>query len=458
MAIDLNKDHYNSKNNNDENIRTVYPETGSEEIYPDKEIYPDREIYPEREIYPGSSPAQSTPPVQEVYPQGQNTSAAQEVYPQTEVRHIETAEERALTNPQHNDIINKKEKKHKKKKHKKGWIFWVVLVALIAVISNDYKGISSYVYTNFMDGSFAESTGDFSAAGIKTLTLTDSNSDVTIKSSSDEDFHVSVKTPDNKSYDIKSENGGITVDGSKVSGSFMTFILSSEVTLYIPDSYEGAIVIDSENTSIDCSAGKSLDITNTNGSIKISDIDGTAVCIKNDNASVTLTDITAGTVKTETKNASIKAEKITAASLDLNAKNASVNVEDCTASEHTELSSGNGSIKAQRSSFAVSSSLISTNGSVNAEDCAFTGESVISSENGRVNLEDFSLENMTIKAKNGSIDCEAYGDPSDYRISASAENGSTDVPAGGSGEYYLELSAQNGKIELDFDGSKPILH
>lgn len=441
MAIDLNKEHYNSKNNNDENIRTVYPETESEEIYPDREKYPHQEISPE------SRPSQDNPP------------HVQEVFPQNEVRHIETAEERALTNPQHNDIINKKEKKHKKKKHKRrGWIFWVVLVALIAVISNKYKEISTFVYTNFMDGTFSETTTDFSAVGIKTLTLTDSHSDVIVRSSSDEDFHISVKSPDSKSYDMKSENGGITVNGSKQSGSFMTFIISSDITLYIPDSYAGDIVIDNKNTTIECSAGNNLDITNTNGSVKLSDIDGSDIRIKNDNASVTLNDVTADSIKTETKNASITAEKTAAATLDLNAKNASVNVEGCTASEYASLYSGNGSVNAEHSSFAVSGSLISSNGSVNAEDCVFTGESIISAENGRVSLDDLSFENMTIKAKNGSIDCEAFGDPADYRISASAENGSSDVPAGSSDGYYLNLSAQNGKIELDFDGSKPILY
>lgn len=441
MAIDLNKEHYNSEKNNDKNIRTVYPETESEEIYPDREIYHDREIYPQQEITPESSPAAAS------------ISNAGEVYPQGEVRHIETAQERALTNPPHNDII-KKEKKHKKKKHR-GWIFCVVLVALIAMISNNYKEISSYVYTNFMDGSFSETTKDFSAAGIKTLTLTDSNSDVTIKSSSDDSFHIAVKTPADKTYDMKSENGGITVNGAKSSGVFMTWILSSEVTLYIPDSYEGNIVIDSENTSIECSAGDNLDITNTNGKIEIYDIDGTDIRIKNDNASVTLTDVTADTVKAETKNSSITAEKITAASLDLNAKNASVNAEGCTASEYASLYSANGSVKAERCSFCISGSLISSNGSVNGADCIFTGNSVISSDNGRVRLEDFSFENMTIKAKNGSIDCEAYGNEKDYRITASAKNGSSDVPNGGNGEYELSLSADNGRIEFDFDGSKP---
>ncbi|MDY2847457.1 MAG: DUF4097 family beta strand repeat-containing protein [Oscillospiraceae bacterium] len=444
MAIDLNKDHYNSKNNNDDNIRTVYPETESEEIYPERDIFPDREVYPQQEISPKSSPA------------AENVPAAGEVYPQGEVRHIETAQECALTNPPHNDIINKKEKKHKKKKHR-GWIFWVVLVALIAMVSNNYKEISSYVYTNFMDGSFAETTKDFSAAGIKTLTLTDSNSDVTIKSSSDDEFHITVNTPDDKTYDMKSENGGITVNGSKSTGVFMTWILSSEVTLYIPDSYEGDIVIDSKNTSIECSAGSNLDISNTNGKIGIYDIDGTDIRIKNDNASVTLTDVTADTVKAETKNSSITAEKVTAAILDLNAKNATVNAEGCTASEYASLYSGNGSVKAERCAFYISGSLISQNGSVNADDCIFTGNSVINSDNGRVSLEDFSFENMMIKSKNGSIDCEAYGNEKDYCITASAKNGSSDVPNGGNGEYYLDLSADNGRIEFDFDGSKPIL-
>ncbi|MGN0695222.1 MAG: DUF4097 family beta strand repeat-containing protein [Oscillospiraceae bacterium] len=430
MAIDLNKEHYNSKDNNNDNIRTVYPETESEEIYP------------EREIFPQSSPAE------------ENKSDAEEVYPENEVRHIETAQERALTNPPHNDIIKKK-KKHKKKKHKRRWLFWVVLIALIAIVSNDYKEISSYVYTNIMDGTFSESAADFSAAGINTLTLTDSNSDVTIKSSYDEDFHISVSTPDDKSYDMKSENGGITVNGSKRSGGFMTWILSSDITLYIPDGYEGDIVIDSKNTSIDCSAGKSIDITNTDGKITMTDIDGTDIRLKNDNASITLTNVTADTVKAETKNSSITAEKVTAANLDLNAKNATVNAESCTASEYASLYSSNGSVKAERCCFYISGSLISSNGSVNAADCIFTGNSVISSDNGRVRLEDFSFENMTIKSKNGSIDCEAYGNEKNYRITASAKNGSSDVPDGGNGEYELSLSADNGRIEFDFDGSKP---
>lgn len=447
MAINLNKDYYNRKDNNEENIRVVYPETESEEIYPQKEIYPEtaakaedpREIYPQQQIVT------------------ENTNSAQnvrEIEPQNEVRPIETAEDLALTNPPHNDIISKKEKR-KKKKHKRRWIFWVALIAIIAMISNNYGRISSYVYTNFMDGTFTETVTDFSAAGIKTLSLTDSNSDVTIKSSADDAFHISVKTPDNKTYDMKSENGGITVDGSKSSGVFMTWILNSEITLYIPDSYEGNIVIDNKNTTIDCSSGKNLDITNTNGSIEISDIDGDTLKIKNDNASVKLSDVTGKTVKTESKNGSIKAERVTAESLELDAKNASVKAEKCSASEYAYLNSQNGSITADRSSFEVSSSLISENGSVNAEDCIFTGDSVISSDNGRVHIDDFSFENMTIKAKNGSIDCEAYGNKHDYSISASAKNGSVDVPVNDSGEYTLDLSADNGKVEFDFDGSKP---
>lgn len=438
MAIDLNKDHYD-RDENGENIRTVYPETQSEEIYPQREIYPQ---------------GNDTDNSEEVYLRGSAENAREEI-PQNEVRHIETVQERALTNPPQNDIINK-EKKHKKKKHKKGWIVWLVLIVLAVSAVENIGEISTFIYTNIMDGTFDESVTDFSAAGITALALSDSNSDVTVKNSSDGDFHISVKTPDSKSYDMKLENGTITVNGSDSSDGFMSFAVDSEITLYIPDGYEGNIVMDNKNTTIECSAGKNLDINNTNGSIKLYDIDGSTVKISNDNASVKLTDVTGDTVKAESKNGSIYAEEVTAASLELNAKNASVTAEKCTASEYAYLNSQNGSITAERSSFAVSASLISANGSVKAEDCIFTGDSVISSENGRVHFDDFSFENMTIKAKNGSIDCEAYGDLNDYKITASAKNGNIDVPENDSGEYTLDLSADNGRVEFGFDGSKPV--
>lgn len=429
MAIDLRKESYSDKRDGTEApVRTVYPENDSEEIYPQREIYPQKNnsydtSAAQEEIYPDPKPQPK------IYAETREDALPQ---PQPEAR--------KLPDTPGTYMPPAKAKRHKKKKkHRflKTVIFIILMITAMGAVQ-EYCIDNNIGFMPFATGDYSERTVDISAAGIKKLVITDSNSKVTVVPSTDKDFHVTVRENVQNTYDISSGNGVAEISGSKTVTLFSLNMDGSEVTVAVPEDYAGKISVDSSNSRVECSAGTDIEIKNSNGRVELSDIaKGGAVTVKNSNAR-------------------IKAENVIAEELSLTNSNGRINGEDLSVSGRTVLSAENSKVDVNDSSFGSSGSISSDNGSVHIKDCFLGNDMTVSSDNGSVHMYDFSFEDLLVKARNGSIDASAYGEEDNYTIKAAAKNGSSNIESGGTGKYILELDSNNGSIHFDFDGGRPI--
>lgn len=429
MAIDLRKESYSDKKDSTEApVRTVYPETNSEEIYPRKDIYPQKNnsyntSQAQEEIYPDPKPE---PKIQ--------AEVREETLPQPH------PEARKLpTDPGTYMPPEKIKRRRKKKKHrflKLAVISILIITALGAV--QEYCVDNGYGFMIFATGDYSERTVDISAADIEKLVINDTDSKISLVPSDDGDFHVTVRENEQNLYDIDSKDGTAEINGKKTFSLVSFNMDSSSVSVAVPEDYTGKISVDSSNSRIECSVGTDIDIENSNGRVELSDI------------------AKGGAITVKTSNSKISAENIIASELSLSNSNGKIKGENLSVSGRAVLSAENSKVDVENSSFGSSGSISSDNGSVEISDCFLGNDMTVSSDNGSVHMDDFSFEDLLVKARNGSIHGSAYGEEENYTIKASAKNGSSDIESGGTGKYILELDSNNGSIHFDFDGGRPV--
>lgn len=428
MAIDLRKESYSDKKGGTEApVRTVYPENNSEEIYPQREIFPQSSnnngssCNAQEEVYPDPKPEIRTEVKEDALPQ-----------PHPEARKLPT-------DPGTYMPPAKTKRRRKKKKHR-----FLKLVVISILVMTALGAVQEYCIDNnigfmpFATGDYSERTVDIPAAGIEKLVINDTDSKISIVPSDDGDFHVTVRENEQNLYDIDSKNGTAEINGEKTFSLISFNMDSSSVSVAVPEDYTGKISVNSSNSRVECSVGTDIDIENSNGRVELSDIaKGEAITVK-------------------TSNSRISAENIIASELSLTNSNGKIKGENLSVSGRTVLSAENSKVDVEDSSFGSSGSISSDNGSVEISDCFLGNDMTVSSDNGSVHMDDFSFENLLVKARNGSIHGSAYGEKENYTIKASAKNGSSDIESGGTGKYILELDSNNGSIDFDFDGGRPI--
>ena len=424
MAINLKKESYSENNDNSGTVRTVYPEHDSEEIYPQ------REVYPQREAYTQTMPQEQTR--EEIYPQQpMRTQTACDALPQA----------RTLP-PQPPEIYNRLPKPVKRKKRKKKKHILINLIVLCVALTAVGKGMQEYFesrgynFVFYSDSKFSERTIDIAAADISALTISDNNSSISIVPSNDGDFHITVSESSEKQYSISESAGGTVISGSKFF-SLVTVSGGSSISVAVPEEYSGKITVDSANSKVECSAGDDINIDSSNGRITLSDLRG----CKN--------------ITVSNSNSTVKASNIYTDELSINNSNGGIKLENAEVSGKAVLHSDNSRVDVSYTRFGTNGNLSSQNGSMEVSDCILGNDMILSAENGSVSLYDSSFENLLVKARNGSIRGSAYGDIADYTVKASASNGSSDIESGGSGNYRLDLDSSNGSIRFDFDGSRP---
>lgn len=428
MAIDLRKESYSDKKGGTEApVRTVYPENNSEEIYPQREIFPQSSnnngssCNAQEEVYPDPKPEIRTEVKEDALPQ-----------PHPEARKLPT-------DPGTYMPPAKTKRRRKKKKHR-----FLKLVVISILVMTALGAVQEYCIDNnigfmpFATGDYSERTVDIPAAGIEKLVINDTDSKISIVPSDDGDFHVTVRENEQNLYDIDSKNGTAEINGEKTFSLISFNMDSSSVSVAVPEDYTGKISVDSSNSRVECSVGTDIDIENSNGRVELSDI------------------AKGGAITVKTSNSRISAENIIASELSLTNSNGKIKGENLSVSGRTVLSAENSKVDVEDSSFGSSGSISSDNGSVEISDCFLGNDMTVSSDNGSVHMDDFSFENLLVKARNGSIHGSAYGEKENYTIKASAKNGSSDIESGGTGKYILELDSNNGSIDFDFDGGRPI--
>lgn len=306
--------------------------------------------------------------------------------------------------------------KEKKKHHG----FGIALAAIIILCVVFFPAVKGYLTAYYEDNGTAVSDY-FSVNAPDELTVSCDNTTIYIEPSENDTVNVSYNL-------INAELvTSTTTVRNNVSTKFYTekndnvkknpFLgTSGEITVYLPADFSGTLNIEGKNSPV------YADSISVNGNITVSN--------KNSEINISNTKNIESLICTN-KNAEINIENISAYSLDVNGENGTVNVKDSVFSGNTVIESDNGSINVASSTFSGDSKLIADNGK-----CVFDGA---------------ALENADVKCDNGSIKGTLDGKKSDYKIKASADNGTSNISDTNSGKYILNLDADNGSIDLDFE-------
>ena len=166
-----------------------------------------------------------------------------------------------------------------------------------------------------------------------------------------------------------------------------------------------------------------------------------------DNGPVVLAGLTLGDVKIETHNAIVKIESCTFATLTAETSNGMISA-DQLKSQQVSLKTFNGYITVEDSECA-SLNAFTSNGKIDVEETV-SNTAELNAQNGAIQLDCFAVENANFKTSNGAIYGSIKGNLEDYRIQASASNGSCNLTNKDTGDRLLTAHATNGKIRIDF--------
>lgn len=306
--------------------------------------------------------------------------------------------------------VNKKEKK----KHRRFSIVIAALVIIcIAFLPAAYGCLTAY----YEDNSIYE-TDNFFVDTPDKLTVSCDNAVIYVVEGTSDTVGVSynltnaelvTKTVTDKTgistefYTQKSDNAKnnplLTVNG--------------DVTVSVPANYSGVISIEGESSPIYVSTGKTITVSGKNSEINLTDIQN------------------AESIVCENKNSAVNIENVSVKSIDADCKNGTIDMTNTAVSGNTLLDSDNGKI--------------------NVIESTLSGDSTLTADNGSIVFDKAVLENARISSDNGSVQGTLIGKKSDYKITASADNGSSNLSDTNSGKYTLNVTADNGSINLDFE-------
>ena len=117
-------------------------------------------------------------------------------------------------------------------------------------------------------------------------------------------------------------------------------------------------------------------------------------------------------------------------------------------SQQVSLKTFNGYITVEDSECA-SLNAFTSNGKIDVEETV-SNTAELNAQNGAIQLDCFAVENANFKTSNGAIYGSIKGNLEDYRIQASASNGSCNLTNKDTGDRLLTAHATNGKIRIDF--------
>lgn len=263
-----------------------------------------------------------------------------------------------------------------------------------------------------------------SAGEVREVVLDSDNCAVEVMPSADGDINVVYYMNVYKKFDAVNEGGRLRIsyeDNWKWEQMFQMFrglkSAGQPVLIQVPAGFAGDVSVESENGRI-VSEG-----IETAG----------ALLLDSENAGIRLSGVSCASLRAGSENGSIKAEDIRADSIVLSGDNASVTLTN-----------------AEGKALALSSK----NGRVTAAQVTAAEQAKLKSENGAIKLEAFTSPNMELESENGSISGTITGRETDYQISSTAGNGSSnlenrlDVKA----PYMLQAKTKNGSIRLQFTG------
>lgn len=245
--------------------------------------------------------------------------------------------------------------------------------------------------------SFKRRRLDARPESVRELRVLDHNNGIELQPSPDEQIHIRWSENANHKYLVRGEQGVLSVEHQKP--GFLERLFSAsrreKVVVELPAGFGGLTVLRTSNGGIEgeeLSLRGELQLTSSNGSIKLEQLQAGRIALSTSNASVKLEQAQAEHIEASTSNASIKLEEIRTDSLRAVTSNSPIKAEDVDASE------------------------------------------------------------LTLITSNGSISGELAGRAEDYTVESSTSNGSNRNPTGGSGPRHLTARTSNGPIKLEYLG------
>ncbi len=322
-----------------------------------------------------------------------------------------------------------------------------LIIIICCVVSIAVGGIMIGIAFNYYQAdsgnakaTFNKVTYDTNAAGISKLTVKDNNNTgIRIERSVDSRIHITY---------WESVEGDIYYDITEQKGELLIKYINKRIFSVNLDVTDRTIVI-----AIPEGCALSANLRTANGSI---DANGAII---------------QGALLLDTDNGKITAEGVSATDITVTSNNGKVTVNDCKGSGSIELFTDNGAIMAGNTIASGDISIESSNGNITMTDVTAGGKLSAETDNGEIDAKacraggDVKLDSSTdritidklqaggdidIHTDNGDIEGTILGDRNDYTIESKTHNGDNSLGWGGSGQYKLKITSNNGDILVDF--------
>lgn len=328
---------------------------------------------------------------------------------------------------------------------------------------------------------FEEKERSFSNKG-QDIRISDREKTVYVGRSPDADIHLRYQENEKASYEIS--------DDSQLSIAFQSdyrwtdFVLNVDfqnptLTLLLPEDFKGSLEIENSSGKVDLKElqARALHVKTGNGSILLADVTcEDSVELNTDNGKIELNRVRSGEdVRCETSNAGIDLEDVQGKSLRATSQNGKLYAENLRLDGEASFYSKNAPIALENLNVKGKLLCESSNASIDLEDIQADSLSV-DNKNGKlvndglniagdvemktgqaaIEFEDlWAGGNLRFENKNGKISGTILGRQADFTIEAATHNGDSNLSSGGSGAQRLQLSSNNGNIDVRFREMTP---
>ena len=273
---------------------------------------------------------------------------------------------------------------------------------------------------------------EYNPEKVKRVKVTDTNHRVKLITGAQ--VAVNYESDPNGRYEVTFEGGVLALKYIQEKRSFFRNFfgwprIDSEVTVELPDGWQGTADIHTTNASI--SAGVAIG----------------ELIARTSNGAIVLEDVTARKISGGTSNGAIKIENVTCSDMELGTSNGRI-VANGICGSRAKLTSSNASVKVQDAT--VSDLMLkSSNGGIRVEELT-GGKLHAQTSNASVMVEDICAQDITLITANGSVTGTINGKMGDYAITSKTSNGSNNLPNGTEGRGRLDVRTANGRIAINF--------
>lgn len=287
----------------------------------------------------------------------------------------------------------------------------------------------------------------YSADDIASVTVTLKNSNVIIKTSTDDKIRLTYYTTDCCPVESSLKENCINLYDKNNA-------FDDGIKQYTKGFFHG-YKKHNLNTVIEIPADcKDISITTylSNGWADVSGFTADNVDINTSNGAVSISEISANNIDIETNNGEITADSITANKVYMTTSNGEIILSDINCADNIAANTSNGTII----SSSVNSSTLSlntSNGEISLVDIKVQYLEVFTS-NGSILPENISAQNIVFDTSNGEIRGNIIGKPEDYYISSGTSNGNNSLAiynnTNEKSENILHAYTSNGDILIKF--------